>query len=533
MNAEPMKLLPPILLALAAALPALALPPPPADLPHRFGVYAWGFDTAAYPSGPISPDRLNWAADKVARAGSRTIRVYLGARDDYKVNPPNIPEDELYLARLVAGPGYTGGAGASAGTAYDLLFQDPRFDTYLLTVFTPADATGTWQDGYNPFEALFARTQIARLGDLLLERYPDKTFLLLNWEGDNALAGHLDEPAAWDGFAAWIAARAAGVRDARARHPTPPGRERLFSGLEFNRLRRHGVWCGTSGTLADRCVLDFVAPGAEVDYYSYSSWETLAARQQAPAVPIEDLLRADLGHILTVLRKGRPDLPASRLLLGEAGFARTAPAYGECAAAADLRALLETLAANPDDPVLGVAYAVVWQALDNAQAPGSGASPESFGLYRGSDGGLTLPGATFRALLAGAFPDLPSRCPRLADCPGDPGNSCAVSGPAAPWEPVARLVAGQALSIAGEGFSASGNTVHLVQGIHRFALPAPGRHGWQESPERIDLTLPRELLPGLVLLYVTDARGLDSNGEILTLAPPPDRGNRDHPPLRN
>jgi hypothetical protein len=515
---HPRLLLAALLLAFFS-LPTLAVPPPPPDLPHRFGVYAWGFDTAAYPSGPVSPDRLNWAADKVAQTGSRTIRVYLGARDDYKVNPPGIPEDELYLARLVAGPDYPRSPGE---TAYDRLFRDPRFDTYLLTVYTPADSRIDWLDLYTPFAAQLERAQIARLGDLLLTAYPEKTFLLLNWEGDNALAGHLDEPLAWTNFAAWVAARAAGVRDAQARNPTSAKTGRLFSGLEFNRLRRNGAWCGTSGGLADRCVLDFVAPGADVDYYSYSAWETLAARQSDPAASLQDAIREDLGQVLALLRKSRPDLAPSRLLLGEVGFARTAPRFGECRAALALRDLVEALSGAD---AFGVSYAIVWQALDNASA--SGAAQASFGLYRGSDGGLTLPGATFRALLAGTVADLPAGCPRLADCPGDPGNSCAVSGPAAPWEPIDRLAAGQPLSIAGEGFSLSGNTVHLVQGTRRFHLRVPGRPGWQESPERIDLTLPRELLPGLVLLYVTDARGLDSNGEILTLAPPPDSGDRD------
>jgi hypothetical protein len=274
-------------------------------------------------------------------------------------------------------------------------------------------------------------------------------------------------------------------------------------------------------------VLDFVALGADVDYYSYSAWETLAARQRDPKASLKATLREDLGQILALLRKSRPDLEPSRLLLGEIGFARTAPRLGECRAALALRDLVAALSGAD---AFGVSYAIVWQALDNSA---SGAAQASFGLYRGSDGGLTLSGVTFRALLAGEAADLPAGCPRLADCPGDPGNSCAVSGPAAPWEPVDRLVAGQALSIAGEGFSASGNTVQLLQGTHRFTLPIRGGRGWWESPERIDLTLPKELLPGLALLYVTDARGLDSNGEVLTLAPPPDRGDRDRRPLRD
>src|SRR5262245_44681845 len=54
----------------------LAVPAPSAQIADRMGVYAWGFESSAYQSqtgGQI--DRLNWAADKVAQIGSRTIRL--------------------------------------------------------------------------------------------------------------------------------------------------------------------------------------------------------------------------------------------------------------------------------------------------------------------------------------------------------------------------------------------------------------------------------------------------------------------------
>lgn len=506
-----------LLLFLGAALPArAAVPAPPSDRAHRFGVYAWGFETTAYPAGPVSPDRLNWAADRVARTGSRTIRVFLGSRDDYRVNPPNLPVDEYSLARLVAGPGYPG---ETVGTAYDRLFADRRFDTYLLTVYSPGDDESNWLDGFTAAEATLERSQIARLGDLLLARYPGKTFLLLNWEGDNALAGHESEPQAWDGFAAWTAARAAGVRDAQGRSPGGP--DRLFSGLEFNRLQRSGALCGTGGDLAHRCVIDFVAPRADVDYYSYSSWETLSAKQSDPAVPLKDELRADLGFALSLIQAARPEVTLSRFLLGEAGFARTTPRYGECRAAADLRELGEAILGSAGEPGIEVAYVIYWQILDNA--PGAGGAPQSFGLYRGPDGTLTLPGLFFQSFLAGIRAPLPATCPRLADCPDNPFNSCGVSTPAFPWQSPERLLAGEPLVLTGGGFSLSGNTVHITQGSRRFTVQGGGEPGWRESPERIELRLPRDLPAGEFLLWVTDARGLDSNGEILNLTPRPER----------
>jgi hypothetical protein len=515
-----------LLLSALPARPATAaipIPNPPADRAHRFGVYAWGFDTAAYPAGPVSPDRLNWAADKVAATGSRTIRVYLGARDDYKVNPTGIVGDGLYLARLVGGGDYPK---KSTETAYDRLFKDPRFDTYLLTVYSPGDDANNWVDGLTAFEAALERDQIGRLGDLLLERYPRKTFLLLNWEGDNALGGHLDDPVAWDGFAAWIAARAAGVRDAQGRYANPGTAVRLFSGLEFNRLHRNGAWCGSDGSLAQRCVIDYVAPGADVDYYSYSSWETLSALQQAPTVSLAAEIRTDLGHALALVERSRLDVTPARFLLGEAGFARTAPRIGECRAADQLRELVEAVEGSATEPAFGLSYAILWQVLDNP--PGPGGTPETFGLYRGSDGDFTLLGVTFRALLAGTHRAPPTSCPRFADCADSTDNSCAVGTVDVPWDLPLHLVAGEPLVLTGSGFSAVGNTVTVLQGPRRFTVRS-GSPGWRESPERIELRLPDSVPTGDALVWVTDARGLDSNGEILQIVPRLDPGKPGKP----
>ncbi|MGH9769364.1 MAG: hypothetical protein ACREAB_18220, partial [Blastocatellia bacterium] len=50
---------------------------PPAQVADRVGIYAWGFESSAYQSQTAQTggqiDRLNWAADKVAEIGSRTI----------------------------------------------------------------------------------------------------------------------------------------------------------------------------------------------------------------------------------------------------------------------------------------------------------------------------------------------------------------------------------------------------------------------------------------------------------------------------
>lgn len=141
--------------------------PPRAD---RFGIYNWGVDYAAYPGGAI--DRLNWAADKVATLGSRTIRVALPG-NSYSLAPPRTND----LAQI------------AASAPYETLFTDARFQTYLLTAYSASDMQNQWSDGFSATEAQATRDEFARLAEYLLtqSRFAGKTFIILNWEGDNAM----------------------------------------------------------------------------------------------------------------------------------------------------------------------------------------------------------------------------------------------------------------------------------------------------------------------------------------------------------
>src|SRR5262245_10119537 len=128
------------------------VPPAPAERADRFGVYNWNVNDSAF-SDDGSIDRLNWSANKVAEAGSRTIRVFIGARNDYRVNPPGAP-DLLQIAQ---------------GQAYDRLFRDPRFRTYLLTAYSQGAGSGDWADGFTATEYAREREEIKRLGEYLLD----------------------------------------------------------------------------------------------------------------------------------------------------------------------------------------------------------------------------------------------------------------------------------------------------------------------------------------------------------------------------
>lgn len=493
-----------------AALPlsratAAGIPSPPRDRAHRFGVYAWGFDDSSYSPCEGCPDRLGWVADKVASTGSRTIRVYLGARDDYRVNPPQNAEDEGYLVRIVAGAGYPL---YPSETAYSRLFSDSRFDTYLLTVYTPADNRGDWMVGWTQAGADQERAQIAALGNFLLRTYPKKTFLFLNWEGDNAIHLREGDRSAWDAFITWTRSRVDGVRAAQAANRN--GAAHLLVGLEFNLVQKNGAACGADGALEHRCVLDYVAPKVDVDYYSYSAWQTLNVKAANPGASLKSALASDLGFALGLLKRARPELKPANFLLGEVGFARTAPNAGECRAASYVQEIFGALEGKGS---FGVSYAIYWQVLDNP--PGGDVAGGTYGLFRGTDGGPTLAASIFHAAVKHAKPPaIPRDCPKIDACRDDPSKSCGVVNASA-WTP--DLSPGSTLAIFGAHFSAGGNRVQVIQGPHHYVLPRDEGNSWFESAEQINAALPGTLTSGPTFVYVTDARGLDSNGQPVDL----------------
>ena len=211
------------------------VPAPDTRRPYRFGVYNWNVDDTSYPSG--NTDRLNWAADKVATLGTHTIRVYLGP--DYASYKLSFPSP-INLVQAISGYPDTG---------YDKLFKDSRFSTYLLTVYTQNDDADAWGDGFSDAEYNAERDEIAALGTYLLQTYANKTFIILNWEGDNAIGRVNHRAAAWDNLVRWTNSRADGVRQARTQAPSSSSQ--IYSGLEFNLTKRNDSDNPNDGTLYD------------------------------------------------------------------------------------------------------------------------------------------------------------------------------------------------------------------------------------------------------------------------------------------
>ena len=455
------------------------MPVAPADARDRIGIYAWGFDTTSWPG---SPDRLSWAAAKVAALGSRTIRVYLGPQDIYKVLP--------------AGSGTFDLATAAASPAYHALFASPSFDAILLTTYSATDDQSDWTTGYSAAQVAAERQQIATLGTYLLAAFPGKTFILSNWEGDNAIASVAGNQAAWDGFIAWTNARAAGVADARA--ASPGASAHLYSAVEFNLLRTasNQAPCDTT---ANKCVVSVVLPAVSVDYYSYSSWDSLLPNQTPAQTAAQ--LQADLTTALGWARKHDPSVTPARFIVGELGAPREQADLGECAATSRIAAVIGAVQS------WGASYGVFWQIIDNVQQAGTLVT--GFGLYKTS-GAASLGAQLFQTLYQTQAPTVPSApsCPLV--------NQGGVVNAAYPN--MTAISSTTVLSIYGKGFTAAGNVVHVRESGGSWDVKA-GSPVWYESAGQINLTLPGIGASQSALVYETDSDGIDANGQIISIGP--------------
>lgn len=141
------------------------------------------------------------------------------------------------------------------------LFAMP-FTTFILEVV--ACAGHDWSRGLTADQAAEVREEYRVFAAWLLSKYAGsgKTFVLQNWESDNALGQ--DAPAsAVQGMIDWANARQAGIEDARQAE-TAEG-VIVAGAIEVNKISTS--WSGAR-------VIDAVVPHTRCDLYSYSNWET-------------------------------------------------------------------------------------------------------------------------------------------------------------------------------------------------------------------------------------------------------------------
>ncbi|MBL8188544.1 MAG: exo-alpha-sialidase [Acidobacteria bacterium] len=326
------------------------MPAQPSARNKQFGVFHWSaadfnaYNTNRQVNG-VQTDRLNWMAEQVAQMGTTSIKVYLGTGDYYDFNSDgrSFPQLLPYTLKQLVTTLQDAETGAHP---YDKLFKDPRFETYFLSVYSIGGAQNNWVDGYDCQEYLTERDEIRELGEYLLGNpaYEGKTFILTNWEGDCAFIETPGLRPRWNDFRNYIQAKSDGVRLARAsgliNGDFQPGKARLYSAMEYKLTyaivpgassytpyRNDGarVRCGTPGNDNYRCLVDTVAPFVNVDYYSYSAYESTNilyptldfASCENPESDLKKELRDNLSFSLCVIKSIRGNIEAKNFIIGE------------------------------------------------------------------------------------------------------------------------------------------------------------------------------------------------------------------------
>jgi len=374
------------------------VPPAPTQRLNRFGVYHWFPDFTAK---PLTRDKLNWGADLVASTETRTIRVFLGAQDfgsgnedkncpcwrgPYGVNPdpPRDPNGAFNYAH----PDFLKNIAASP--KYQELFSSNRFDTFLLTSITNDGQYRTWSNGYTPqgTEWNTEKNQIKNLGAYLLDTYPNKTFIILNWEGDADLISSGNPDGNVEHWKNYMQARVTGVIEARTGHANP----KLYSGIELSCASMPCAIGNTQFNNEANLVKNYVLPRVTgYDYVSYSAWQTTALYPGRTAQQLQNDLRSALSGILAKARESSPAYTNANLIIGEAGYRR---GWSGIMSAFDWLWSVFSVAETE-----GIAHVIYWQAMDDSLEVSSVGAREG-GLYEAVNGQavITPVGNAFKQL---------------------------------------------------------------------------------------------------------------------------------------
>jgi hypothetical protein len=233
-------------------------PPPPfdcaaegADCAGRLGATHWNPCYFINPEIPVLLD----GAKSLASMGSRVIKVAVfDPKSNYPFNSPEWPEASAFAdLRSMAQHKY-----------YRMLWEMPEFDTYVLIAYsTVGGAAGGdisyYTNGITDAQAQEETKQLREAASWLIATYPQKTWVIENWEGDWAnRAGGYDgnKPAtqlSLHSMRRWLAARQLGVTQARAARDDalaaaglPAATGKIFFSAEVNLVQNTRTTVGST-----------------------------------------------------------------------------------------------------------------------------------------------------------------------------------------------------------------------------------------------------------------------------------------------
>ena len=243
--------------------------------------------------------------------GSNAIKLSMSAR--YCTVEYRLPRDEsiLTLRDLAA-------AEPSFRQVFDMDFRYYLVWTYCFSQYRGGDGQAdlvSFTDGFSAKEAEQVYREFHDLARHLLETYSGtgKVFYLGHWEGDWHLRPDYDrarplDPHTVDGMVAWLQTRQRAIDDAK--REVPHHDVGLYHYTEVNLVRR--------GLNGEPCAATLVLPAVDVDYVSYSAWDS--TNNPASAVEMRRSLFTALDFLEGQLRP-RPELPPGRRVwIGEFGY---------------------------------------------------------------------------------------------------------------------------------------------------------------------------------------------------------------------
>lgn len=349
--------------------------PDPSTWPasKRMGAYYWNANYDRFcATESCQPNPLMYVASLISKLGSRTIRT------EFAGSGIGMSFTGKYSPFAVASTAWPQG--------YKDLFDSPDFDNYLLTL--------------KP--SLGNRAQFADVTEYLLRQYAaqSKTFIFLQWELDNAMCSDGTPASEWcsglpptstekmDNLIYAINERVLGIADGirRVASANITSNSKVYSGLEYNLVRWRANCnkaipgdcdCNTSNRL---CVISYVAPRVNVDYYSYSSWQSISPDKTTPTLAAS--LQADMTSALNLVKTGRPEVEARNFILGEYGYNSEIKKYTQDDQIERVGVTNRAFAS------WGGSYTVFWQVIDSS----SDLQPSCANcVARGYDYALVLP----------------------------------------------------------------------------------------------------------------------------------------------
>lgn len=248
--------------------------------------YSIGTQTIGPSYGFTSDDRLVETAKAIISMGSNIVKINLST-GSYNIT------------------------GRSYSSITSLVRDDPSFSAVLGMPFTYyffwARSHSNWADGYSLAERTEDSVQIADLTSYLLTKFNNsgKQFFIGHWEGDwyllpNYDVNYVPSDSRINGMIQWYRARQNAVDEAK--RLTNHSNVDVFTYCEVNRV--------VDAINGLRRVVNYVLPYTNVDYVSYSSYDS------------QGLNQTEYNNVLNYIEGNlpvRPGIHGKRVFIGEMG----------------------------------------------------------------------------------------------------------------------------------------------------------------------------------------------------------------------